>query len=309
MPPVGLRYVVVGCGAIGGLYGGRLVAAGQDLTFVVRSGADELRAEGLRVDSVDGDLELSPGSFGVATSMEEAGVADVVIVAVKATSPVDVGPLLGPGTTLAVFQNGLGVEEAADRRSPGAAAVVGGMCFVCADKVGPTLVRHQDYGTVTLAPHRGGMHAVEALAADLRDAGVPVVVTPDLATARWRKLLWNVPFSGLTTLLAVGTDELLASSSGRALVASLMDEVVDAGRAGGARLGHEDVEAMIRSTEAMVPYLSSMALDLTAGRPLEHDAIHGAVVRAAADHDVPVPRVEALWRALDVIDGRRASAS
>lgn len=303
------RYAVVGCGAIGGLYGGRLAAGGHDVTFVVRSGAEELRTDGLQVESVDGDLALAPGSFGVATSMEEVGAVDVVVVAVKATSEVDVGARLGPATTLAVFQNGLDVEEAADRRSPGAGAVVGGMCFVCVEKVGPTRVRHQDYGTVTLAPYRGGLDAADALGADLRAAGVSVVVTPDLATARWRKLLWNVPFSGLTTLLGVGTDELLAAPSGRALVASLMEEVVGAARADGASLGSDDVETMIRSTEAMVPYLSSMALDLAAGRPLEHDAIHGAAVRAASRHDVPVPRIEALWRALDVVDLRRRSAS
>jgi 2-dehydropantoate 2-reductase len=299
------RYVVVGCGAVGGLYGARLSAAGHDVTFVVRSGADELRTEGLHVDSVDGDVHLSPGSFGVTTSMADAGVADVVILAVKVTSDVDVSPLLGPSTTLAVFQNGLGVEKAADRRSPGAGAVVGAMCFVCASKVGATHVRHEDYGLVTLAPFRGDLSAAEAIGDDLRKANVAVDVTPDLASARWRKLLWNVPFSGLTALLGVGTDELLASTSGRALVISIMEEVVAAAQACGAPLTAEDADAMVKATEAMVPYQSSMAFDLAAGRPLEHDAIHGAAVQAAAERGIAMPRVEALWRALDVLDPRR----
>jgi len=298
------RYAIVGCGAIGGLYGARLIAAGHDVTFLVRSGADELRAEGLRLDSVDGDLVLAPGSFGVATETAAVPPVDVVVVATKATAAVDVSALLGGSVTLAVFQNGLGVEAAADERSPGAGAVVGALCFVCAAKVGPAHVRHDDYGRVTLAPHRGGMAATEAIGADLAAAGVEVEVTEDLTTARWRKLLWNVPFNGLTALLDVGTDELLAGEAGRALVRSLMDEVVAAGRASGAAIGPDDVEGMLAMTQAMVPYRTSMALDVVAGRPLEHDAIHGAAVRAGTAAGVAMPRTEALWRALDVLDHR-----
>ena len=296
------RYLVVGCGAVGGLYGARLAAAGNDVTFVVRSGAEELRRDGLQVDSVDGDVHLAPGEFAVRTTMDTAEPPDVVILAVKTTATVDVAPLLSAHTTLAVFQNGLGVEEAADRRSPGAESVVGAMCFVCASKVGPAHIRHEDYGLVTLAPFRGGMDAVEAIGEDLRAAKIDVQVTPDLVTARWRKLLWNVPFSGLTALLGVGTDELLRSPAGRDLAVSLMEEVVAAAQSYGADLTERDVEAMVQHTEEMVPYLSSMAHDLAAGRPLEHDTIHGAVVRAAVARGVAVPRVEALWRALDVIN-------
>ena len=298
------RYAIVGCGAIGGLYGARLVAAGHPVTFVVRSGAEELRREGLRLDSVDGDLALPPGSFGVVADAADVGAVDVVVVATKATAAVDVSAALGPATTLAVFQNGLGVEAAADERSPGAGAVVGALCFVCAAKEGPTHIRHDDYGRVTLAPHRGELAAAQAIGDDLAAAGVPVEVTPDLTTARWRKLLWNVPFNGLTALLDVGTDEVLSSAAGRALAVSLMEEVVAGAQACGARLGPDDVAAMVRMTESMVPYRTSMALDLQAGRPMEHDAIHGAAVQAAAAAGLAMPRVEALWRALDVLDHR-----
>ena len=118
-----------------------------------------------------------------------------------------------------------------------------------------------------------------------------------------------MPFSGLTALLGSGTGELLASPSGRALAVSLMEEVLAAARASGAELGPEDLDRTVRHTEAMVPYLSSMAHDLAGGRPLEHDAIHGAVVHAAAAQGVEVPRVEALWRALDVLNRRPRSAA
>lgn len=303
-----MRYAVVGCGAIGGLYGARLAAAGHDVAFLVRSDADELRRDGLRVQSVDGDVDLPPGSFRVHDDPRSIGIPDVVILAVKTTSSPDIAPLVGDLTTVAVFQNGLGVEATADAATPTARAIVGGMCFVCASKVGPGHVRHIDYGTVTLAPYRGGLEPVAALAQDLRSAGVDVTVTPDLCTARWRKLLWNVPFNALTTLLGIETDQLLQSASGLDLVHDLMREVVAAGIACGAHLTNDDATEMIERTKTMTPYRTSMALDFAAGRPLEHEAIYGTPVRVATALGLAMPRVEALYRALDVLDGKRGPA-
>ena len=136
-----------------------------------------------------------------------------------------------------------------------------------------------------------------------------MTVLPHLETARWRKLLWNIPFNGLTAVLGMGTDELLAAPSGRDLVVALMEEVVAGARACGADLGPSDVDDMVTLTEKMVPYRASMALDLEAGRPLEHGAIYGAPVRAAAANGVAMPRVEALWQALDLLDQRNQARS
>lgn len=300
------RYVVVGCGAVGGLYGARLAAAGHPLGFLARSDVDVLRRDGLRLDSVDGDLHLPPGAFAVATDPTDLGVADVVVVALKTTANGSLAallpPLVGPGTTVVVLQNGLGVEAAADAAAPAAAAVVGGMCFVCSAKVGPGHVAHQDYGAVTLGVRRGPVEAAEPVAADLRAAGVEAVVAPDLVTARWTKLLWNIPFNGLTALHGVGTDVLLRER--RDEVEALMAEVVAGGRACGAAIDGATAADMVVRTEAMVPYRTSMALDLAAGRPLEHDAIHGAALEAAAGAGVAMPLVDALWRALDALDRR-----
>lgn len=307
--------MVVGCGAVGGLYGGRLAAAGLDVSFLVRTEASAaaLRDGGLRIDSPDGDVVLAPGSFGVATDPAALGVADVVVVALKSTANGVLGsvlpPLVGPGTTVAVFQNGLGVDEAAGAAAPAAGAVVGAMCFVCSALAGPGHVVHQDYGAVTLGAARGGVDAAEAVAADLRAAGFEATASADLVTARWRKLLWNIPFNGLVTLLGLPTDRLLADPAGRALAEAVMAEVVAGARACGAALGEQDATDMVALTEAMVPYLPSMALDHAAGRPLEHEAIHGEPVRTAAAAGVAMPRVELLYRALAVLDRNQATST
>lgn len=130
------RYVVIGCGGVGGLYGARLAAAGHDVGFLVRSDVGALRTGGLRLDSVDGDVVLPPGSFTAATDPGELGVADVVIVALKTTAngALDrlLPPLVGPSTVVAAFQNGLGVEDGIAGIVPEAAGIVGGMCVSCA---------------------------------------------------------------------------------------------------------------------------------------------------------------------------------
>ena len=300
------RYVVVGCGAVGGLYGARLAAAGHPLGFLARSDVDHLRRSGLVVESVDGDVRLPAGSFAAASDPAELGEADVVVVAIKTTDNGALGallpPLVGPSTTVVVLQNGLGVEATAAAAAPAARAVVGGMCFVCAAKVGPAHVRHADYGAVTLAAHTGSLDDDGAVGSEWAKSGIEVAVTDDLVTARWRKLLWNVPFNGLTAVLDVGTDELLADPAARAMAIDLMAEVVAGGRACGARIGSADADEMVARTESMVPYRTSMALDRVAGRRTEHDTIYGAAVRAAAEAGVAMPRVEQLWRMLELLD-------
>jgi 2-dehydropantoate 2-reductase len=251
------RYAVVGTGGIGGLYGGRLIAAGNDVTFVARSDAQVLRRDGLHVQSVDGDLSLAPGSFGVVTDAADLGPVDVAIVAVKTTAddqlPGLLRPLVGPDTTVIVLQNGLGVEALADAAAPGAAAVLGGMCFVCCMRDAPGLIRHVDFGLVTLGRHRGDPDALDEMAATFDAAAIDVQAVADLHTERWRKLLWNIPFNGLSVVLRTGTDRLLADPDGRLLVERVMAEVVAGANACGAGLTPHDAAGMVERIDGPRP--------------------------------------------------------
>ena len=298
------RYALVGPGAVGLLYGGRLAAAGHDVSIVGRSDVEHLRTHGFVLESPWGDVRL-PSVRAVRDSRDLPPV-DVVLVALKTTAndalPALLGPVVRPGTIVVALQNGLGLEDAVAAAAPGA-TVLGGLCFVCALKVGPGHARHVDYGSVTLAEHGATSvtPAVEAVAADLEAAGVPVQRDPDLRAARWRKLVWNIPYNGLSVVLDAGTDELMADPSTRTLVTELMGEVGLAAAACGTPLPAGFVEHMLATTDAMVPYRTSMKLDFDAGRPLELDAIYAAPVRAAEAAGVEVPRIEALWRQLQYL--------
>lgn len=307
------RYAVVGMGAVGGLYGGRLAAAGHAVHFLVRSGASAIRATGLHVTSVDGDIVLD--EVQVHDHVEEVPAVDVVIVAIKTTANWALAELLpalaGPDSTVVMFQNGLGAEEQALAAVP-AATVLGGLCFVCSLQRGPGRIEHVDYGAVTVAEHRsdgtpaGITPAVERLVDDLGGAGVRTSAAPDLVLARWKKLVWNVPYNGLSVVLDAGTDELMADLSARALVHALMQEVQTGAASQGRTIPDAFVEQMLADTEAMTPYRTSMKLDFDQGRPLELDAIYREPVERAVAAGSAMPRVEALAHALAFLDARRA---
>lgn len=306
-------YTVVGAGAVGLLYGTRLAAAGHAVRWLVRSGADVMAAEGIEVSSEGRVLRIPPADVVVSSEGADLPASDVVVVATKTTANAGLAGLLGsvvaPGATVAIFQNGLGAEELVRAHVPDAGPVLGGLCFVCAHRRAPGRAEHLDYGAVTLAPlERNHLPAAHAVSSDLARAGVDTTVLEDLGVARWRKLVWNIPFNGLCTLLDATTDELLVDPATRSLVADLMDEVI----AGAAAVGHAIPvtfrDEMLDATDAMRPYDPSMKLDLAAGRPLEVDAIYGVATGAARRAGAPMIRAESLAAMLRHRAGRIPSA-
>ena len=310
--PARRRYAVIGTGAIGGYYGAQLAAAGHAVHFVARSDLDAVRRHGLRVDSPDGDLLLQPTS--VFASAAEVPPVDLVLVATKTTSTTStadlVRPLVAGGAAVVLMQNGLGVEDAVATALPDA-TVLGAMCFMCSNKVGPAHVRHLDYGAVTVGEHTPNRHAgagitptVAAFVTDLTDAGVVARAIPNLIAGRWRKLVWNIAYNGLSVVLDAATDELMADPATRTLVAELMREVAGGAAACGHPIEDAFIDEMLATTDAMTPYKTSMKLDAEAGRPLEIDAIYRAPVEQARAAGFAMTRVETVLTQLEFIDHR-----
>lgn len=297
-------YTVIGTGAVGGYYGARLAAAGHPVRFLGRSDVAVLRREGLRVTSA-AEGELAVGPVEAYDDPAQVPPSDVVLVAVKATLPNPAAATLarvdGGATAVISLQNGLGVEadleEAADGRP-----LAGGLCFIAANRTGPGRVEHLVGGTVTLAPHDGAAGpAVEGVAADLVGAGVEASTIDDLVGARWRKLVWNVPFNSLTALLGRTPTELLAHPDGSALVRTVIDEVVAAAEALGHPISHGYVDGLLSITRLFPPYRTSMGLDVAAGRPSEVEVIVGRPVAAGLAAGVPMPATHSLLRQLRTI--------
>jgi len=305
------RYAIVGLGAVGGYYGGRLLAAGHDVHFVARSDFDHVSRHGLVIESPEGDLAFD--SVSVFDHPEDVPPVDVAVLAVKTTNVEQAAkllqPLIGPDTVIVALQNGMGVEAPIAEAFPGV-PVLGGMCFVCSHKVGPGHVRHLDYGAVTFgehAEHSGGAGitaAVDAVASDFERAGIPAQRLENLTTGRWRKLVWNIPYNGLSVVLDAGTDELMRDPVTRVFVAEVMQEVLDAAAASGHRIEADFVDYMMRTTDKMKPYKTSMKLDYEARRALEIDTIYGAPIAAAAHHGYDMTRTRLLHAQLQFLDAR-----
>ncbi|HMP77366.1 MAG TPA: putative 2-dehydropantoate 2-reductase [Kiritimatiellia bacterium] len=299
------RYAIIGTGAVGGFYGARLQAAGCEVHFLLHSDADHVRAHGLRVESPDGDLILN--RVHAHAAVETMPPCDVVIVALKTTHNhllprLLAKPLARDGVVL-MLQNGLGVEAEA-AAVVGADRVLGGLCFICANKTGPGRILHLDYGDVMLGEYRadgrpGGVTPrMEVIADDLRAARIPVTCAEDLLLARWKKLVWNIPYNALSVILRTTTDRLMQQPDTRALVEALMREVVAGAAACGKCIDDAFVAKMLADTDRMKPYKTSMMLDHEAGRPLEIDAIYARPLASAQAAGAPSPRIETLLRQL-----------
>ena len=320
-----LRYAILGTGAVGGYYGGKLAKAGADVRFLARSDAHYVRQNGLKIDSPAGSFHLDQVS--VATDPAELGPVDVVIVAWKATSnnhlATALPPLVDHNTTVFVLQNGLNVEQdALDHMKSG--QLLGGCCFLCSNKVGPGHIKHLDYGRIHFGEYRPtknpdritsfGLRDVDnlerqlAIAHDLEMAGIENKLVGDLAKTRWQKLMWNIPFNGLSVVLDADTSEIMANTHSRSLAERLMKEVQHAAKACGIEVSDEFQQKMMHDTDKMVPYASSMLLDYRNKRPMEIDAIFGNVVQAGLEAGFTPLLIQSLTDQLKFINSRNLSA-
>ena len=286
---------VVGSGAVGLYYGGRLAAAGEDVRFLLRSDYDTVRAHGIRVESIHGDFTVR--GVKCARTAAEIGPVDLVLVAWKATAndqlETVLPPLLHERTEVLTLQNGLGnVERIAEITGTG--RVSGALCFVCLNRLAPGFVRHTGGGRVSVGEFRpDGRGRAAEIARRLGLAGVPTAAVADLGAAQWEKLVWNVPFNGLAIAEGgVTTADLLASPVIEAEIRALMAEVVAAGRALGHDLDDSLIESNVERTRPMGPYRPSSMIDFVEGREVE--AIWEEPVRRARAAGVAVPRMEAL---------------
>ena len=307
------RVAVIGAGAVGSYYGARLAEAGHEVRFLLRRDYEAVRAGGLRVRSVDGDLHLER-PFAAATSAE-VGPVDWVLCALKATSMDDVPALLAPcvepETRILVLMNGLGLEEHFSRWF-GARRVCGGLAFTCINRGDPGVVNHLRYGPVTIGHAENDPEQLEAAERLWAGANVRVSTEPSLLRARWEKLCWNIPFNGLTIAAGgVGTEQVVTDEALRSEARALMEEVVRLGNADLASQGESariDGDAVIARmfalTDTMGDYRPSTLIDFLEGRSLEVEAIFGEPLRRAHALGEPAPRLELMTAVLRSLDAR-----
>lgn len=264
-------YGIVGVGAIGGFYGGKLAHSGLDVHFLSHSDYQFVKERGLQIDSCDGSFHLD--KVNVYQNAADMPKCDVVVVGLKTTNNhllrELLPPLLHERTVVILIQNGIGVEADVQAMFP-ETQLVGGLAFICSAKTEPGRVRHQCYGSVNLANYSCRDEALfTSVLSDFTNAGIAAASVP-YEEARWKKAVWNMPFNGMTVALNTRTDLLLKNPATRQLIRDLMMEVVEASRALGVTgVDEAFVEKMIDMTDNMTPYSPSMKLDFDFHRPME----------------------------------------
>jgi len=310
-----LSYAIIGTGALGGYYGARLHHAGRKVRFLLHNDFDHVRLHGLTVESPDGDFSIDKPE--VYATPRDMPACDIVMVCLKTTAndalPDILPHVTQPGGCLLVMQNGLNVERSALKAcGQDDIETLGGMAFLCSNKIGPGHIRHLDYGLIRLAGYCpddqpvGITDTMQHIGDDLRRAGIDIVLEEDLALARWKKLVWNVPYNGLSVVFEATTDELMGCEPTRSLCEALMWEVVAAARAFGRRIDEAFVEKMLTNTRKMVRYKPSMLIDHEQDRPMEIEAIYGEPIRAAKSKGVDVPLMTNLYEQLQRIESTPA---
>jgi 2-dehydropantoate 2-reductase len=297
------KYAIIGTGALGGFYGGMLARGGNDVHFLFHNDYDFVCKNGLKIDSVQGNFHLEK-----INAYKEAGQmpkCDVVLVCLKTTNNDKLKeilpPLLKPETCVILVQNGLKVENDLAGIFPGL-SIAGGLAFICSNKIGKGHIAHLDYGKITLGSFQGrNEDLLRQVCTDFHKANVPAAFSGNLKESRWKKLVWNIPYNGLSVVLNTTTEQLMNHTKTYELVRDLMLEVIGAAGACGVKIEKNFVQEMLDSTLKMKPYAPSMKLDYDNKRPLEIGAIYSAPLAEANSYGFEMPKVRMLERQLRFI--------
>ena len=293
------RIVIVGCGAVGLFYGAKLALSGQDVHFLMRQDFDKVSKYGIKIESGSGATEYlkNPSIYRDAL---EIGPCDLIIVAIKSTDNKAleslIPTLIKKETAIMTLQNGLGNEEFIAKKF-GSHRVLGGLCFVCLNRVSKGVVRHIAQGTISCGEFTGlPLPRTHDVALMFKGAGIPFIVAESLIEQRWKKLVWNIPFNGISISEGgVDTSVILNDESLLFLVEALMREVIQVANKLGYNLSDSLIDHNIKETKSMGPYRPSSMIDFMEGRPVEVEAIWGNPVRVGRSVGVEIPNMEALY--------------
>jgi|CZCB01.1.fsa_nt_gi 2-dehydropantoate 2-reductase len=301
--------LVVGAGAMGSLYGGRLRESGYNVVLVDiwSQHIEAINANGLKIEGETGVQVISiPARF--AHEVQEK--ADLLIVFTKTfhteKALESVLHVLHDNTVTMTLQNGLGNIELLEKYFPRERIIVGTTNFP-SDLVGPGYVRSLGAGeTVIMQLDNCGINRVEAVNKILNDAGFNCKVTDNIYPFIWEKVAFNAAMNSLTAVTGLTVGQLGLSADGRNLAFQVADEVLNVAKSKGIVVNKEKVKEMM--DEAFIKHFDhqpSMLQDLKAGKMTEIESINGAVVREAKKIGCAVPATEVLYKLVRVLEQSR----
>jgi len=303
-----MRILVMGSGGVGGYFGGRLAAAGNDVTFVARGAhLEAIQKNGLQLDSQFGNALIKPAR--AVLDPVDAGRSDIVMFATKMvdaeSAAAQLMPAIGADTIIIGFQNGVEGADVVKRVLPDA-CVIPGVAYIASHIPRPGVIEHASkIARIEFAEPDGAKNeTLEAFQALCKAAGIDAIMPADIRRALWIKFAMLAPFSGVTTLTGHTAAPLRATPGTYALLRSAVQEVLDVAKAEGVTIKSDDFESVIKMIDGLPDAMtSSMAHDRRAEKPLELEWLSGGVARLGARHGVPTPTHAFIAQALSVDAG------
>ncbi|MGD0403712.1 MAG: 2-dehydropantoate 2-reductase [Candidatus Acidiferrales bacterium] len=311
-----MRFLIAGAGAIGAYIGARMARAGFDVTLFARG--PHLRAmqeHGVQVKSSDGDFVARPAMAG---SLDEVGPVDVVFLGVKAhglpqLAP-ELKPVLGPETTVVSTQNGIpwwyfqgygGELEGLrlERIDPGgvissaieARSVVGSIVYFSTEISSPGVIQHIEGNRISLGePNGSRSDRCRQIAEALIASGLRCPVTTRIRPEIWVKVLGNASLNPVSALTRATLVQMLRDPGVSSVIRNIMEEV----EALSNKLGMElpvSIDQRMAGAEKVGEHKTSMLQDLEAGRPLELEALVGAVVELGERVSLAMPYTRTIY--------------
>jgi 2-dehydropantoate 2-reductase len=289
-----MRITVLGAGGVGGYFGAKLARGGCDVGFVARGAhLAALREQGLRIESQLGDLHLA--QVRASDNPAELGPADYVFVCVKLwdteSAARGVAQIVGPGTAVVSFQNGVQRDDVL-RRVLGDTAVMGGACYIASAIARPGVIRHTGkMQKLTFGEFDGSRSPrVTALLDACQRSGIDAEISADIRRTIWEKFVFIVGLSAVTAATRQTIGPIRSNARTRALLLEIMQETVAVGRAHGVRLPEDYAQSRLAFIDGLPPEMtSSMHHDLEQGKRLEIDWLSGGVVELGQAANVPTP--------------------
>src|SRR5271156_2044789 len=301
-----MKILVMGAGAVGAYFGARMRAAGEDVVLCARrENLRAIRENGLALTSLRGDLRIEDPATD---TPRDFAPYDLILFCVKAydtdAAAREIQGCLKPDGVILTLQNGV-ENEAKLAAIFGRDAVMGGNARVGVEMVAPGKIVHLSTGHIDFGELDGReTDRAKKIAEMFQRAGILGQVSADIMSARWDKLIWNGAFNTVTTLTRRRVGEILDDPEGMKLLRTLMQEIVDVARAEGAKITDDRVDSYIAHSQKNLRALkTSTQQDLERGKPLEFEALSGAVVRAARRHNLSVPAVETVYALLRLLAG------
>ena len=299
---MGLKIAVMGAGGIGGYYGGRLAAAGADVSFIARGAhLAAIQKDGLRIISPLGDVHIP--TVKATDDPSTIGPVDIVMFCVKLYD-VDEAcelcrPLIGPDTAVISFLNGID-SESRMQAILGHDAVVGGVAQIPSNISAPGVIDHKAQFAVLEFGELDGRDSprLRAFHDACTDAGIQSYLVENIETATWLKFAILVPFATVCCLTRLPGSILIEEPVTQEIAVAAMREIIALAEAKDVPLPPDALQTRMDMLNNFANAKPSMLVDLQAGKRIELEGLQGAVVRMAAELGVPAPVHQVAYAAL-----------